>query len=116
MGDIRLFGVSKLNSSATNNELSEVSMSNSGLITKNTLDVNFNGNEIIAIDNDNIAVIYDNYIDVIDNQWQTVTSFLNISINDVNLFVETVQLIMFLDGNLSSLSQIPLIFLTMLVF
>lgn len=87
-GDIRLFGVSKLNSSATNNELSEVIMSNSGLITKNTLDANFNGNEIIAIDNDNIAVIYDNYIDVIDNQWQTVTSFLNISINDVNLFVE----------------------------
>lgn len=87
-GDIRLFGVSKLNLFATNTELSEVILSTTGLITKDILDANFTGNEIIAIDSDNIAVINDNYIDIVDNLWQNIKTFTNISINDVKLFVK----------------------------
>ncbi|WKW46043.1 T9SS type A sorting domain-containing protein [Myroides sp. JBRI-B21084] len=87
-GSIRLFGMSKLNSFATTAELSEVIISPTGTITKDVLDYNFTGNEIIAIDESNIGVIYDDHIDVVDNQWQTVEPYSNISVNNVKLFVK----------------------------
>ena len=83
-GDIRLFGKSSTNLTTTSS-LSEVILNTTGNVIKNTLDPNFNGNQILATDDTFVGVVKNNSIEIFDNNWTPVLNFSNVSLNNVNL-------------------------------
>ena len=88
-GNIRLFGNSFINSSYSSGLLSEVVLNTNGSIVSDTLRSDIIANQIVPIDGTRVGLIRDNSVEIVNNAWDNLKTYTDVSVNSVQKLIPT---------------------------